>query len=324
MIDELGVFPHNASDCAPLIVGDIVYVSTSNGQDWTHSNIPSPNAPSLIALDKRTGEFLGEDDAKIGPRIFHGQWSSPSAGSVNGRQLVFFGGGDGVCYAFDPNPVKEDDTQFPEEGLVVSTAIRRSARSSSIPTPKAPAKSTPRRCSGRTASTSPSARTPSTAKAWASSPASTPPRPATSRRPARSGPMTRSTAASPLCPSLPTGLLFVGDFSGYLHCFDAETGKLYWTHDMKAHMWGSTLVADGKVYIGDEDGDLVVFAASKEKKILSETNLGRAGLFDAGRGQRRALRCLQHAPVRLPDRRRTAWLSLNQRRHRHETQDHVS
>ena len=71
-----------------------------------------------------------------------------------------------------------------------------------------------------------------------------------------------------------TGLLFVGDFSGFVHCLDAETGKLYWTHDMKAHMWGSTLVADGKVYVGDEDGDFVVLAASKEKKMLSETNLG--------------------------------------------------
>jgi hypothetical protein len=28
------------------------------------------------------------------------------------------------------------------------------------------------------------------------------------------------------------------------------------------------------VYIGDEDGDLVVFEASKEKKLLSTTNLG--------------------------------------------------
>ena len=73
-----------------------------------------------------------------------------------------------------------------------------------------------------------------------------------------------------------TGLLFVGDFSGIVHCFDAETGKLYWTHDLKAHIWGSTLVADGKVYLGDEDGDLVVMAATKEKKIISETNLGAA------------------------------------------------
>jgi len=45
---------------------------------------------------------------------------------------------------------------------------------------------------------------------------------------------------------------------------------------MKAHIWGSTLVADGKVYLGDEDGDLVVMAASKEKKIISTTNLGAA------------------------------------------------
>jgi len=71
-----------------------------------------------------------------------------------------------------------------------------------------------------------------------------------------------------------TGLLFVGDFSGIIHCFDAETGKLYWTHDMKAHMWGSTLVADGKLYAGDEDGDFIVLAATREKKVISEMNLG--------------------------------------------------
>ena len=68
----------------------------------------------------------------------------------------------------------------------------------------------------------------------------------------------------------------MGDFSGFVHCLDAETGKLHWTHDMKAHMWGSTFVADGKLYVGDEDGDFVVLAATKEKKIISETNVGAA------------------------------------------------
>ena len=44
---------------------------------------------------------------------------------------------------------------------------------------------------------------------------------------------------------------------------------------MKAHMWGSTLVADGKVYVGDEDGDVVVLAATKEgPKVISEVNMG--------------------------------------------------
>jgi len=74
----------------------------------------------------------------------------------------------------------------------------------------------------------------------------------------------------------PDGLLFIADFSGFVHCVNLETGLPYWKHDMKAHVWGSTLVADGKVYVGDEDGDFVVLAASREKQVLSTVlmNLG--------------------------------------------------
>ena len=43
---------------------------------------------------------------------------------------------------------------------------------------------------------------------------------------------------------------------------------------MQAHIWGSTFVVDGKVYIGDEDGDVVVLAAAKEKKVIGEVNMG--------------------------------------------------
>jgi outer membrane protein assembly factor BamB len=45
---------------------------------------------------------------------------------------------------------------------------------------------------------------------------------------------------------------------------------------MLAAVWGSTLVVDGKVYLGDEDGDVDVLATGKEKKLLSETNMGSA------------------------------------------------
>jgi outer membrane protein assembly factor BamB len=109
MMDALGVFPHNASNCSVLIVDDLVFACTSNGQDWTHVNIPSPLSPSFVALNKKTGELVGEDEANIGPRIYHGQWSSPSMGTVNGQKMVFFGGGDGFCYAFDTKAVKKDD-----------------------------------------------------------------------------------------------------------------------------------------------------------------------------------------------------------------------
>jgi hypothetical protein len=33
---------------------------------------------------------------------------------------------------------------------------------------------------------------------------------------------------------------------------------------------------DGKVYIGDEDGDVTVFKHGKEKEILSEINMGNS------------------------------------------------
>ena len=47
-------------------------------------------------------------------------------------------------------------------------------------------------------------------------------------------------------------------------------------HDVFAAVWGSTLVVDGKVYLGDEDGDIVVLQAGKEKKVLAEMNMGSA------------------------------------------------
>lgn len=201
MYNDLGVFPHNASNCSVLIVDDVIYTCTSNGQDWTHSNIPSPNAPSFVALDKKTGKFLAEDEAHIGPHIFHGQWGSATLAVVNGRKLIVFGGGDGFCYAFDAkleNPgddgkmkiVWKYDCNPPEH------KVDKTGKPFKYPAAEARAKSTPPLCSTKTASTLPSGRTPNMAKAWATSPALTPPRPATSPRPARFGITRAFTAAS--------------------------------------------------------------------------------------------------------------------------------
>jgi outer membrane protein assembly factor BamB len=278
MMDELGVFPHNASNCSVLIVDDLVYACTSNGQDWTHSNIPAPLAPSFIALDKKTGQFRGEDSAGIGPRIFHGQWSSPSTGVVKGRKLVFFGGGDGWCYAFDSKPVKESESSFlqivwkydcnpPEYKVKDGKPIK-------YPAAEGPSEinATPVFYKNRVyvavgqdpehgegvghlvcIDATGTGDVTKTHTVWS-----------------YKG-IHRSISTVSIDPD--SNLLFVGDFSGFVHCLDAETGKVYWVHDMKAHMWGSTLVADGKVYCGDEDGDVVVFAASKEKKILSTVKI---------------------------------------------------
>jgi outer membrane protein assembly factor BamB len=278
MIDELGVFPHNASNCSVLIVDDIVYACTSNGQDWTHSNIPSPNSPSFIALNKKTGELVGEDNAHIGARIFHGQWSSPSTGKVNGKQLVFFGGGDGFCYAFDPKPVKEGDVDYLKKVWWADCnppEYKANDAAHKYPSAEGPSEinATPVFYKNRVYVANGQDPEHGEGIGHLSCLDAT-----------KTGDITktgviwdykkihRSISTVSIDPE--TGLLFVGDFSGFIHCLDAETGKVYWTHDMKAHMWGSTMVADGKVYAGDEDGDFVVLSATKDKKILSETNLG--------------------------------------------------
>jgi outer membrane protein assembly factor BamB len=59
-----------------------------------------------------------------------------------------------------------------------------------------------------------------------------------------------------------------------LHCLDARTGKPYWTFDLQSPVWGSPLVADGKVYLGDADGDVAVLKAGAEMKKLSVVDMG--------------------------------------------------
>jgi outer membrane protein assembly factor BamB len=70
------------------------------------------------------------------------------------------------------------------------------------------------------------------------------------------------------------GIVYAADLSGFLYAFDAKTGQRFWTHDMLAAVWGSPFVADGRVYLGDEDGDVAVLKAGKTLQVLGEYNMG--------------------------------------------------
>lgn len=276
MMDELGVFPHNAANCSVLVAGDLLYAATSNGQDWTHVNIPSPKSPSLIALDKRTGTLRGEDDAGIGPHIFHGQWSSPSLAKVGGKDLLFFGGGDGICYAFDPIPQTVDGTAWlkkvwwydcnpPERKVKNGKKLKypaADAYSEIIATPVlhdgkiyVAVGQDPEHGEGvgllHCIDAGKTGDVTATAKVWSYD----------------------KIARSISTVAIADGLIYIADFSGGFFCIDAVTGAEQWTYDLKAHVWGSAYAADGKVYIGDESGNLTVFAAGRKKKILATVAL---------------------------------------------------
>lgn len=105
MVKDLGVFKRDPSDIAPLVpspivCGDLVYCVTGNGIDGSMKVLPHPDAPSFIAVDKRTGKLVWSSNAP-GRGIFYGQWSTPACADVLGVREVLFPGGDGFLYAFD-------------------------------------------------------------------------------------------------------------------------------------------------------------------------------------------------------------------------------
>lgn len=65
-------------------------------------------------------------------------------------------------------------------------------------------------------------------------------------------------------------LLFATDFSGIVHCLDRKTGRPHWTYDALAAIWSPPLVADDKVYVADEDGDIAIFRTSADPLIAGQ------------------------------------------------------
>ncbi|HEX3997988.1 MAG TPA: PQQ-binding-like beta-propeller repeat protein [Pirellulales bacterium] len=99
MMKTLGVSQHNMAACSVTDAGDILFVNTGNGVDEAHIKLPSPFAPSFIAVDKNTGKVLWTDNTP-GKNVLHGQWSSPSWAVLGGVPQVIFGAGDGYVYSF--------------------------------------------------------------------------------------------------------------------------------------------------------------------------------------------------------------------------------
>ena len=286
IIKDAPSYPHDAANSSVLVHGDLLYVGTSNG---TNDNfIPLPKAPSLIVLDKKTGRLVGKDDGRCSSGVFHGQWSSPSLGKVGDKTLVFFGGGDGVCYAF------EALESVPEQPVVLKTVwtfdcnppeyrvqggkpieyfagdIRKHPENKDDGSVIAPSEiiATPVFHDGRVyvatgrdplhgrgkgmlycIDASQTGDITKTGKVWS-----------------YEFERTLSTV------SIAGDLLFVADFPGRIHCLDLKTGQPHWVHETKCDSWSSTFVADGKVYLGTRKS-LWVLAASKEKKVLANISL---------------------------------------------------
>lgn len=263
MFDELGVFPHNLATCSPVMGGDLIFVTTSNGVDDGHLNLPMANAPDFLAINKHTGKIVWQA-GDPGANVLHGQWSSPAYGVIDGTAQAVFGGGDGWCYSyaaktgkllwkFDLNP---KGSKWILGGRGTKNAI--------IATPVIDDNKV-YLCVGQDPE-------------HGEGPGHLYSIDATKR-----GDITKSGLVwhvggddfqrSMSSVAVADGLVYAADLSGFLYCLDAKTGKEHWKYDTFAAIWGSPFVVDGKVFLGDEEGEVVVMQHGKVMKELYTNDL---------------------------------------------------
>jgi outer membrane protein assembly factor BamB len=262
MCGRLGVFPHEATNSDVLAVGDLLMVSTSNGQNEGHTRVPSPRAPSLIAVNKRSGEVVWRA-VGAGENVLHGQWSSPVAADVNGRVQVLFGGGDGwlrsydaasghEIWRFDGNP--KAAPWRPRPGVLSRSSIIASPVFAEGRVFVAMGQS-PGHGNGPSLihAISPNGQgdVTKTRSIWTS----------------------HSIGRVVGTPVVRDGLLYVGDLGGTIHCLDAATGVHVWKHETLGAIWGSLLLAGDRLYVGNEDGRMTVLRAGRRKELLAEFDM---------------------------------------------------
>jgi outer membrane protein assembly factor BamB len=258
MIEEVGAHPHNLANSSPVAHGDLIFVSTSNGQDESHVNVPSPKAPSMVAVNKKTGKLVWEVN-NVFDKVLHGQWSAPAVGKIGDAVQVVIGEGDGwvrsyeattgkKLWEFDTNPKNSVWPKTRNEIIATPVIYDNKVYIANGQDPEHGEGVGHAYCIDAT----------------------------------KRGDLTKDgliwhydkIRRSISTPAIHDGLLYYPDFSGFLHCIDAKTGAEVWQHDLFAAIWGSPLVVDGKVYLGDEDGDIVILQAGREKKLIAEMNMG--------------------------------------------------
>ena len=274
---EVGTRLHDGAHSSVLIHGRFVYSGTCNGVDQTHFYLPKPEAPGLVVVDKVTGRLVATDGEAIGPQLIHCMWSSPSLGRVAGRELIFFGGGDGVCYAFEalkelPPPGKRATLKLAwrfhcdpggrrdwpleyqdnfQEGPSVISGMPVFYRGRVYVTAGGDVWHGKRECWLKCIHASGSGDITATGQVWSQD-------------------LVRYSMSTP---AIHDGLAYITDCGRTIHCLDAVTGRRHWTHETKGAIWGSPLVADGKVYVGTMGRRAWVLAADRRKKLLAEIPL---------------------------------------------------
>jgi outer membrane protein assembly factor BamB len=322
MMKEMSVSQHNMASCSITGVGDLLFICTSNGVDYEHNYIPVPEAPSFFVMDRNTRKILWTDASPglnilhgqwSSPAygVFDGQ-PQVIFGGGDGWVYSFVPEGDGqgnakLLWKFDANPKESHYSlnratrnhiiatpviydglvyvavgEDPEHGEGVGhlwciDPTKRGDVSAELAFNKEnPEKPIPHK---RIQAVVPeegdfTRPNPNSAVVWHFSEVDA----NGNGKVSFEETMHRTVGTV----AIKDDILYIADFSGLFHCLDAKTGKPHWSYDMLAAAWGSPLIVEGKVYIGDEDGEVAVFRHSADPEVAMDDGEPYYGTQDMG------------------------------------------
>ena len=250
-MEEVGNFPHNLANSSPTYFDNLLYISTGNGQDESHVNIPSPKAPAIVAID------MHDRQAGVGRRVARRQDPARPVVHAGGRH-------DRRRRAGRARPGRRLGARLRGEDRQEALGVRHESEGLRL----AEDAQRGHRDAGHLRQRRLHRQRPGSRARRGRRPPLRDRRDQARRHHDRPGAIwhydkiRRSISTA----SIKDGIIYYPDFSGFLHALDVKTGKPLWVHDMFAAMWSSTMVADGKVYLGDEDGDVVVHAGTAARR----------------------------------------------------------
>lgn len=239
---DLGAVLHKwGNGSSPILYKDLLIV-------WH-----GPGEPSfLTALNKRTGETVWKQEERAINSPIFGSWSTPVVIRSGDRDELVFPlpgdkiGGEGEFKAYDPATGKElwRCAGLGNEIYAMPVVSAKSDLIVGISGHNGPTLAVKPGGTGDVTKTH---------RVWRNE----------SKNPQRVG-----------SGVLHEGHLYLADADGFAECIEAGTGKGVWKERLGGKLWGSLLLAEGRLYVSNLEGKTFVLDASPKFKLLATNDLG--------------------------------------------------
>jgi len=250
--EEFAAFTtHGGRTTSPLVDGDLVIVSAAISS-WGST---AARQHRFLALDKKTGDIIWISSP--GGRPYDTNYSAPVIATINGTRLLISGSGDGAVYAIKAQ-TGEKVWSFMATKRAINTSVAVSGNTVIISHGD---ENLDVNELGLIAAIDGSQKGEIKTKVWSH----------TGDQFGFSSPVIDGTR------------VYQMDNTGRLKAYDVAKGTLLWTHTVGVAQKAPLVLADGKLYLGTENGKIfIVRPSATGAEILSEVELPASTDENAG------------------------------------------